>query len=73
MPYKLIAPGIKLWVGKMTPAQELESITRASGLRLFPSANYRSKVIETTANINPGDEPDLLGHSLPKSINPKSE
>ncbi len=61
MPYKLIAPGIKLWVGEMTPAQELESITRASGLRLFPSANYRSKVIEANRNKTSGAEGDLEG------------
>ncbi len=68
MPCKLIAPGIKLWVGKMTPAQELESITRASGLRLFPSANYRSKVIEkNAANTTPGDDPELKVDSPTKS------
>lgn len=43
MPYKQITPGIKLWVGPMTPAQELESITRASGVRMFPSANSRGQ------------------------------
>ena len=71
MPYKLIAPGIKLWVGKMTPAQELESITRASGLRMFPSANYRSKAVETIANITPGDDPELKVDSPTKSDKPK--
>jgi hypothetical protein len=71
MPYKLIAPGIKLWVGKMTPAQELESITRASGLRMFPSANYRSKAVETIANIAPVDDPELKVDSPTKSDKPK--
>ena len=43
MPYKEVQPGVHLWYGKMTKAQELEFMTRMSGVRMFPSANIRSQ------------------------------
>ena len=43
MPYKEVQPGVRLWYGKMTKAEELEFMTRMAGVRMFPSANTRSQ------------------------------
>ncbi len=43
MPYKEVQPGVRLWYGKTTKAEELEFMTRMAGVRMFPSANTRSQ------------------------------
>lgn len=43
MPYKEVQPGVHLWYGKMTKAEELEFMTRMAGVRMFPSVNTRSR------------------------------
>jgi|688.fasta_scaffold05719_13 hypothetical protein len=63
MPYKQIAPGIRLWFGKMTKAQELESITRASGVRMFPSANSRA---QAPAAATPATDSAPVGELQPQ-------
>jgi len=69
MPFVELASGFKLWKGEIPDAKA--HYERISGLRMFPSANYRSKAIETIANITPGDDPELKVDSPTKSDKPK--
>ena len=61
MPYKEVQPGVHLWYGKMTKAEELEFMTRMAGVRMFPSVNTRSQtqapVAETKATEQPSPQP----------------
>ena len=69
MPFVKLASGLELWEGDI-PDPEAH-YARISGLRMFPSANYRSKAIETIANIAPVDDPELKADSPTKSGKPK--
>ena len=63
MPYKEVQPGVHLWYGKMTKAEELEFMTRMAGVRMFPSVNTRSQtpapapVAETKTTEQPSPQP----------------
>ena len=69
MPYKEVQPGVRLWYGKKTKAEELEFMTRMAGVRMFPSANTRSQ----TPAPAPAAQTETTEQPLPQPASPRDE